>query len=425
MSKFLKFPTEFTNSNWTCVASNNNTSSPIWVALADSGPFRVARSTDGVNWTIIQGLTASVVNKTWTSVAFGNGRFVAVANSGTNRMMTSTDGITWTEVTAAAGGYVDGIFTGIAWNGTVFAVVSSGVATNAVYHSTTGTSGYTGTNAATAQAWNGIAWNGAGNTWVIVASDGTTTAQINRNANATPTGTWAAATTAATTSTWQSVVARGTTFVAVSNSGSNRAYVSTDNGVTWTSNAGISASVSWKSLASNGTNIVAVGQDGAQSVRIATSADGTTWTAAAGATTNNNSNIWNGVASLGTSNSYVAVSRSGGQRRILFTSDTFATSTICNDSYPPTRISSPAYLNVESVISAQEGSSASTTLVLNILTPSASFDVVTLTFGEDLTGATHEVILDAIVDANSAVSSPEGALTVSLPENRNVTLSFA
>ena len=422
MSKFLKFPTEFTNSNWTCVASNNNTSSPIWVALADSGPFRVARSTDGVNWTIIQGLTASVVNKTWTSVAFGNGRFVAEANSGTNRMITSTDGITWTEVTAAAGGYVDGIFTGIAWNGTVFAVVSSGVATNAVYHSTTGTSGYTGTNAATAQAWNSIAYNGTA--WVIVASDGTTTAQVNRNANATPTGTWTAATTGVT-GTWQSVINRGALFVAVANSGAtNRVMTSINSGIDWTANNGISANVAWKNLASNDTNVVAVGQDGAQNTRIAFSADGSTWTTPAGNPNNSNSNIWSQVDSLGgTSNTYVAVSRSGGEKRILFTSDTFSTSIPVNDSYPRTRPDAPAYVDVAYVITAQEGSS--TTITLNTVTPNASFDVVTLTFGEDLTGATHEAILDAIVDASSAVSSPEGAYSFSLPENRTITATFA
>lgn len=418
MSKFLKFPTEFTNSNWTCVASNNNTSSPIWVAMADSGPFRVARSTDGVNWTIVRGLTASVVNKAWTSIAFGNGIFVAVASSGTNRIITSPDGITWTELVAGTAGYVDSTFTGIAWNGTVFAVVASGTQNGAVYHSANGTTGYTATNAASSQLWNSIAWSGTA--WVIVA-DGAANACVNHSAATTP-ATWTAA-TAAAAGTWQAVAARGTQLVAVANSGTDRLMVSADHGVNWSaSNPAALTGISWKALASNGTNIVAVGQSGAQSTRIATSANGTTWVTAAGATTNNNSNTWNSVASLSTSNSYVAVSKSGGQRRILFTSDTFATSTICNDSYPSTRTSSPAYLDVEKVISAQEASSSSITL--NILTPSTAMDVVTLTFGEDLTGATHEAILDAIVDANSAASSPEGALTVSLPENRNVSLSF-
>lgn len=337
-------------------------------------------------------------------------------------MMTSTDGITWTEVTAAAGGYTDGLFTSIAWNGTVFAVVQSGVATNAVFHSATGTTGYTGTNAATSQAWNSIAWNGIA--WVIVASDGSATACINRNANATPTGTWTAATTGVT-GTWQSVTNRGALFVAVANSGAtNRVMTSVNSGVDWTANNGISASVAWKDLASNDTNIVAVGQDGAQNIRIAFSADGSTWTTPAGNPNNSNSNIWSSIDSLGgTSNSYVAVSRSGGQNRILFTSDTFSTSTPVNDSYPRTRTDAPTYLDTAYVITAQEGSS--TTVTLNVLTPNAGFDTVTLTFGEDLTGATHEAILDAIVDANSAVTSPEGAYSFSLPENRTITATFA
>jgi len=362
-----------------------------------------------------------VVNKTWTSVVFGSGRFVAVANTGTDRMMTSTDGITWTTVTASAGGYTDGAFTSIAHNGTVFAVVQSGVATNAVFHSTTGTSGYTGTNAATVQAWNSIAYNGTA--WVIVASDGATTAQVNRNANATPTGAWTAATTGVT-GTWQSVINRGALFVAVANSGaSNRAMISVNSGVDWTAQNGIPL-VAWKNLASNDTNVVAVGQDGAQNTRIAFSADGITWTTPAGNPNNSNSNIWAQVDSLGgTSNTYVAVSRSGGERRILFTSDTFSTSIPVNDSYPRTRTDAPTYVDVSYVITAQEGSS--TTVALNVLTPNASFDSVTLTFGEDLTGATHEAILDAIVDANSAVSSPDGAYSFSLPENRTITATFA
>lgn len=336
-------------------------------------------------------------------------------------MMTSTDGITWTTVTAAIGGYTDRAFTCIAYNGTVFAVVASGVSTGAIQHSITGGTSYTATDAASAQAWNSIAYNGTA--WVIVASDGTTTAQVNRNANATPTGTWTAATTGVT-GTWQSVINRGALFVAVANSGaSNRAMISVNSGVDWTAQNGIPL-VGWKNLASNDTNVVAVGQDGAQNTRIAFSADGITWTTPAGNPNNGNSNIWNSIASLGgTSNAYVAVSRSGGEKRILFTSDTFSTSIPVNDSYPRTRTDAPTYVDVSSVIMAQESNSNS--VVLTMATPNASFDLVTLVFGEDLTGATHEAILDAIVDANSAVSSPEGAYSFSLPENRTITATFA
>jgi hypothetical protein len=297
--------------------------------------------------------------------------------------------------------------------------VASGIATNAVYHSANGTTGYTGTNAASSQAWNGIAWNGTA--WVIVAN-GAVNACVNHSAAATP-ATWTAATTAAA-GTWQAVAARGTQLVAVANSGTDRLMVSADNGVNWTaSNPAALTGLAWKALASNGTNIVAVAQDGVQAARIATSTNGTAWTTAPGATNNINSNIWAGVASLGTSNSYVAVSRSGGQNRILFTSDTFSSSVICNDSYARTRTDCPTYLDTEYLITAQEGSS--TTIVLNVLTPNTGNDVVTLTFGEDLTGATHEAILDAIVDANSPLSSPEGSFSFSLPENRTITATFA
>jgi|GEM_PF-5855649 len=65
-----------------------------FIAVADSGSnVRVAYSTNGVNWTLGNGIPAN----TWEGIAFGNNRFVAVASSGSgNRVATSTDGITWT-----------------------------------------------------------------------------------------------------------------------------------------------------------------------------------------------------------------------------------------------------------------------------------------------------------------------------------------
>ena len=67
---------------------------------------RVRTSTDGITWTDTQGLQAALV---WSSIAFGNGKFVATGYYASNKIAVSTDAITWT-VTAGPANVAGTIF---------------------------------------------------------------------------------------------------------------------------------------------------------------------------------------------------------------------------------------------------------------------------------------------------------------------------
>lgn len=54
-----------------------------------------AYSSDGINWTE----TTWNVGHDWSSVCYGNGKFVAVASFNSNIAAYSTDGVNWTETT--------------------------------------------------------------------------------------------------------------------------------------------------------------------------------------------------------------------------------------------------------------------------------------------------------------------------------------
>jgi hypothetical protein len=62
-----------------------------WVAVGYGD--KVATSTDGTNWTV----TTLARTSNWSSVAYGNGKFLAVSSGGDPmaKAMTSTDGINW------------------------------------------------------------------------------------------------------------------------------------------------------------------------------------------------------------------------------------------------------------------------------------------------------------------------------------------
>ena len=62
------------------------------MALSSAGTKHVAYSTDGINWTE----STLPIQGQWTSVCYGNDKFVAVATN-SDKAVYSTDGITWTE----------------------------------------------------------------------------------------------------------------------------------------------------------------------------------------------------------------------------------------------------------------------------------------------------------------------------------------
>lgn len=99
--------------SWRCAAYAPDLNILVVVSSNGAGS-QVVTSSDGVSWTM---RTTPALNTAWTSIAYGNGRFVVMGQTGGTggRMMTSTDGINWayganSASTINAGGWTNIIF---------------------------------------------------------------------------------------------------------------------------------------------------------------------------------------------------------------------------------------------------------------------------------------------------------------------------
>jgi len=428
MPQFVSFPQNYINSNFTAVTSNGT----VAIAVANQGPFKVMRSADnGVTWTPV-GTPLTGINArdlTWTCASNNGGTtFVIAANAGTNRVAYSTDsGVTWTQIaTLNANGW-----NAIAWSGTRFGLVGSGTVGTATQKSTDGIT-WTAVAASSALNWKSVSFGGT--YWVAVASDGLANATV-QFANADNFASWTAATTAqaGTTFGYQSVAyvsGTGATsvWVAVGNAdATNRLIRSTDGGATWTASVGgLSTSVAWSGVALTSTagRLIAVGGGAsAPNTRIAVSTDsGVTFTAVPiiPISTSAAANLWSAVWS-GAGGATIVVSSSGpGTSRILRSADAGATFTPVNNSYASTRLDAPIFVNPLNIIDIQGANHGA--LTLRMASQNLTLDTITLTFGADYTGWTHEVIAEAIVSCVSSEGvSDSGALIIELPEGRTLT----
>jgi len=313
-------------------------------------------------------------NKSWKSVAFGNGRYVAVQNddSGTNDVMYSTNGTNWVAVSSG----IKETWSSITYGNGTFVVVSSGdngnhlvtsgglnfvtstgdslVATDAPYVMTSvdGTN-WTSYQSAGDYAWSSVAYgNGL---FVAIANGNGGTTQVMTSTDGT---SWTLRNTPATQANhnWRSVVYGNGKFVAVASGGSgslNRAMCSTD-GITWvaattpaapagcvsvtygsglfvavantsttttvsawTSTDGITwtarttPGTGWTSVAFGNAAYIAVGDTTVASTSVMTSTDGETWTDRTAAS----GNLWSSVT-FG-NNNFVAVSTNGDPNQVM------------------------------------------------------------------------------------------------------------
>jgi hypothetical protein len=415
MAKFLRLPVgPSTNGVWTAVAANGNTV----VALANTGRFRAARSTDGgITWSFIE--LAGTLNKNWSHVAHnGVSTFVAVASGGgTSHIMRSTDaGQTWALATTP----VTDALTCVAWNGTRFlAVGTSGTA-----HKSTDGDTWTAVGAypVPGAAIQSVVWSGT--TWIACRNDGIAgTAFITGNADDIT--TWAAQ-AAGLAGAWIELVMLGTTVVAITSTGGTAgAATATQNGVTWTANNGLAAGT-YVAAASDGTaGMVVLSQIGPGATRITTSADGTAFTVRTTPNTDATSQMWSAASFTGT-NAFVVVSSSGGSTNRVAKSSALATWLGYNMSYVNTvETQSPNYYNVENFLYMRPG--AQNTVVLDLDSANPSSDVFTFTFGSDYSGATHEILMNAIIAANSQELAPAGFFEIAgtLPDGRFIDLQTA
>ena len=85
-------------------------------------------------------------------------------------------------------------------------------------------------------------------------------------------------------------------------------------------------------------------------------------------------------------------------------------------------IQSPNYYNVENFLYMRPG--AQNTVILDLDSANPSSDVFTFTFGSDYSGATHEILMNAIIAANSQELAPAGFFEIAgtLPDGRFIDL---
>ena len=234
------------SATWSSVTYGNGK----YVAVAD-GRSIAAYSTDGNSWT--QATLPAAAQ--WFSVTYGNGKFVAVAYD-TNTAAYSTDGITWTQTTLPASAdwysviYGNDKFVSVAWNSNIAAYSTDGI-------------NWTQSTLPTKAYWQSVTY-GNGKFVAVASSYSNITAYSTDGIN------WTQSTLPAEAG-WLSVTYGNGKFVAVANGGNKAAY-STD-GITWTRTTLPASTTRWYSVTYGDGKFVAV----SSSKITAYSSDGITW----------------------------------------------------------------------------------------------------------------------------------------------------
>ena len=195
---------------------------PLFVAVR-AFRTRAAYSTDGITWT--QTNLPSVTG--WTSVTYGDGKFVAVASSDTAAY--STNGITWTQTSLPTSAiwisvtYGDGKFVAVALYSNIAAYSTDGIT-------------WTQTNLPSGASWTSVTY---GDGKFVAVASGDTIAAYSTNGIAwtqtnLPSGTG-----------WESVTYGNGKFVAVAPYSTIAAY--STNGITWTQTS-LPISANWTSV---------------------------------------------------------------------------------------------------------------------------------------------------------------------------------
>lgn len=235
-------------------------------ADSDLSP-RIYTSPDGKTWTgrtiPTWGAAEYITDAIWDAT---NALFIVVGNRA-NSILTSPDGVTWTNRAAGNAGRLLGL--GIDGAGKIVAT-----GTNEYLTSTSGTS-WTLCTAPRATAARAVVWAASLGLWLMAHDVGSASSIYTSTTAAT--GSWTERTTSFTTLV-ASLAWNGTTAVATANSGE---LETSTNGTSWTvrtSNLG-GGNISKVLWAASLNLFVAIAQTAGVNVGIATSPDGTTWTA--------------------------------------------------------------------------------------------------------------------------------------------------
>ena len=220
---------------------------------------QVIISSDGIHWTY----EASPLG-VWTSVTYGDGKFVAVGNASGNEpvVMTSPDGVTWTAQNTPDNStqlndvlYANGIFVAVA-----YAPGTSG------YQVMTSPDGVTWSGHVTTQGCfldNFVVAYGNG-TWVIMGTGAVDPCTSSATfLTSTDNGATWQAESPGNSADWSNIVFTGSNFVAVATGGTPQVMTSPD-GFTWTSQ--VAPSGYWWTLALGNGILVDLSIDGTASM---------------------------------------------------------------------------------------------------------------------------------------------------------------
>ena len=238
-----------TSREWSSVCYGNDK----FVAVARNSKY-FAYSTDGINWT--EG-TISDTSRNWWSVCYGNGKYVVIGNY-SNYFAYSTDGINWTEGILPSSGqwmpicYGNDKFVAVAGNNSFYFI-----------YSTDGINWTESRVSDTSRQWSSVCYGN--DKFVAVARNSNYFAYSTDGIN------WTESTISDTSRDWGPVCYGNDKFVAVAYHSNYFAY-STD-GITWTEGIGNDIN-SWNSIYYGNEMFVAVGGG----TYFAYSTDGINWT---------------------------------------------------------------------------------------------------------------------------------------------------
>ena len=234
-----------TSAEWSSVTFGNNR----FVAVANNSNI-AAYSDDGITWT----QTTLPVSTKWRSVTFGNNRFVAVANS-SNIAAYSDDGITWAQTTLPG----SAIWYSVTFGNNRFVAVP--LNHNIAIYSDDGIT-WAQTTLPASVGWHTVTFGN--NRFVVVANNSNTAAYSDDGI------TWIRA-DLPVSANWTSVTFGNNRFVAIAYNSNIAAY--SDDGITWAQTT-LPGSANWTSVTFGNNRFIAVSKNSTVAVY---SDDGINW----------------------------------------------------------------------------------------------------------------------------------------------------
>jgi hypothetical protein len=221
-------------------------------------------SPNGITWTSRTGGEIIDIDNRWSSVCYGNGKFVAISNIGTfsvsKRIIYSYDGITWINTDIPDSSPISSVsWESVCYGNGKYVAVTSGE--RYPIYSNDGITWYNA-NTTTLNYWQSVCYgNGL---FVAVANNGSS----NRVMTSSDGINWTDR-SAATNISWESVCYGNGLFVAVSTSGTSNRVMTSLNGINWASRSS-AKDYEWRSVCYGNGLFVAVSNTGVNS-RVMTS----------------------------------------------------------------------------------------------------------------------------------------------------------